>query len=296
MDKGIQEHEVVEQSPMEGFEEALSDNEKALVEVEALLDKISKIGLSDEQKEKALYELGRKTSQIINKIDNEEGGKLFDALRSMGLPDIKTETISIGDHDIIVNTTMDRFDLYSAIALMADLMEQEKNNVGYRQFVLWIDDFEFMFYISFFTNIGYHSTLEGYIQLRALFDRYGLTDKFYGMIANERKLVSKIFNRLYDLWEEEHMAIMSYIPHGVSAVNQLSERLLNLLGDGSLDEDISLDPDIHNLLLEIMHAKNTTENPAPRLSPDTVGGKLTSIFQERELNNDEPETRLVEDD
>jgi hypothetical protein len=50
------------------------------------------------------------------------------------------------------------------------------------------------------------------------------------------------------------------------------------------------------LLLEIMHAKNTTENPAPRLSPDTVGGKLTSIFQERELNNDEPETRLVEDD
>lgn len=277
-----------EQANKEQFEKALDTNAEVLKEIETILEEIDDPDFQQEQREAVLLKLGAKVGSIINKINSEEGGQLFDSLRACEVNEAESMALEVEGCTITVLPRLDKMNLYSAISLMSDMMEQEKNRMGYRRFLQMIDEFEFMFFLSFYTNIGYHAMLEGYMKIRDVFDQSGLVEQFYAMIASDRAVAKQAFQRLYDLWKDEHIAMISYLPHAASAGNNLANRILNMLGDELTSEDVSHDVEIQNLLVDMLRKNDGQANQSKaakssdRLAPAKV---IRPSFQKKKLDD-----------
>ena len=109
--------------------------------------------LSEKAQNEATEYVNKEINAVFGKIDNDEGGKLFDNLRAYPVQEQNTAELNVGEYKIIITPYLNRFELFTAISLMVNMMAGEKDRSGYRHFVQMIDDFEFMFFLSFYTNI-----------------------------------------------------------------------------------------------------------------------------------------------
>lgn len=185
--------------------------------------------LSEKAQNEAAEYVNKEINAVFGKIDNDEGGKLFDNLRAYPVKEQNTAELNVGEYKIIITPYLNRFELFTAISLMVNMMAGEKDRSGYRHFVQMIDDFEFMFFLSFYTNIGFHSSLDGYMQIRNLFDVTGNTRKFYAAISDSRKVVKEILANIYRLWEQEHIILLGSIPQILSSGNELSSKIMKMM-------------------------------------------------------------------
>lgn len=265
----------------ETIEKALDENVNTINKVEKTVEKMASDNFAEETKiEYAKTVAG----QVVDKIGNEDGGKLFDKFRSM--EPVKPEEgkhLSIRDEVIKVNT-LDRFELFTALGFMVDIMSAENNKIGYKQFIQLTDEFEFMFYLSFFTEVGFHRDIEGYMAIHSYFDSVCLTEKFYDMISKERAISQKVFQAMYSLWEKEYLATLMTVANNVSPMSTLAERAIAFLESANEAEDIPLDKELGEAVLNTL--RNQEKQAKQKELPDNITTLNGGMFQKRNIDKE----------
>ena len=233
--------------------------------------------------------------KVLDGVFGQNDGKLFGSLSTAEHEDIEKTELTVAGHRIQVVPRIGRFETYAAISLMLGIMDQEKNRVGYGNFIRMTDDLEFMFFISFFTDIGLHYPLDGYMKIRDLFDREGATKQFYDIIKESREEIKETFKMAYSLWEKEHLAMMAYVPHVMSPSNELAGKVLKIVFGAEESVLSDADEELKNVLAKyaLEKSKDLKQQWTTEMKPSKqIMDFNKTMFQKREINDYAPLTVL----
>lgn len=212
-------------------------------------DLIEGFAESAESLEKQAENLGLRLGNMLNRLQVDEDGSIFQDLASNSNEDLAAITLRVNGKEIKCKRFGDRLEFYAAVRLMIELMRNHKNNVGFEDFILVIDELEFMFFASFYTEIGFHQDIDGYMRIHSQFITSGEKDRLYQFIGNDVSQARNIFNRYYSTWEAESHAFNKYIIDSVTPANRLAEKIDKLLDDGGILPDMMQIPDIQNMII-----------------------------------------------
>lgn len=214
---------------------------------------------------------------------NEQSKKLFDDLLAEQARDKPSQMLDICGHEVEVKQMIGAFNLHGAIKLMVSMMKEQKDSMGFPEFQQFIPEFEFMFWVSFYTNIGFHQRIDQYIRLRNLFTSYGQAEFYYYIDPTEYEIARSAFDRMYATWRDEYLAMMSFIPHAISPSNGLANKLLKTLGDDDEYANMMNDPEAQMLFSELaLMARKHQE--APNSAPELPVAGIGHSFQKRDID------------